>query len=406
MQELSLSLNKIGDEGLAVLADALPLCSNLNLLNLKGNQIGAEGAKALAEVLPHCPSLQELNLCSNKIRVEGAKALAAALPLCPNLQELSLSHNQIGDEGAKALAEVLPHCPNLQELSLSLNKIGDEGARALAAALPNYRNLKTLDLSYNLIGDEAIKALVGALDNNLSVQGCSLSQVLVEGIKEILGMKEILDRNKKPATKTVAELIRAVTASDEEQKKGHIKAAAKMFVDNRAVIEIEEFTGLLQRYFIAAYSDEVEARSSVYEQFVRLAYPELAKINISTAEVQANFPLSVFAEVEVNLISLSNVKILVREKVVGVTLKEEDYKKIIEHLTDEQKGLIKVHPYVVLPQSANPGIASGLIPGEILRLLMASVFDETGQGEKVPDLSTEDGLPVTGEVGACGGAAA
>jgi Ran GTPase-activating protein (RanGAP) involved in mRNA processing and transport len=49
--------------------------------------------------------LEELDLSLNRLGYAGAMALAEGLPYCTALRELDLGSNKIGDAGAKALAK-------------------------------------------------------------------------------------------------------------------------------------------------------------------------------------------------------------------------------------------------------------------------------------------------------------
>eukprot|EP00929_Paragymnodinium_shiwhaense_P069671 TRINITY_DN3513_c1_g1_i2.p1 TRINITY_DN3513_c1_g1~~TRINITY_DN3513_c1_g1_i2.p1 ORF type:complete len:101 (-),score=27.66 TRINITY_DN3513_c1_g1_i2:92-394(-) len=74
------------------------------------------------------------------------KVMADALPFCKRLQVLDLWGNNIGDRGAAALAAVVASCGKLTTLYLNENVIGDDGrdrlTRAWVAAGKEARNLK------------------------------------------------------------------------------------------------------------------------------------------------------------------------------------------------------------------------------------------------------------------------
>ena len=87
---------------------------------------GDTEAQALAEVLGSgvVPRLRSLDLGSNKkIGCEGVAALARALPQLPALEEINLYDNSIGDAGVQALAGVLSSdaAPRLRVLDLGCN---------------------------------------------------------------------------------------------------------------------------------------------------------------------------------------------------------------------------------------------------------------------------------------------
>ena len=113
-QDLKLKGNRIGDDGVQVLAAAMcrdggeaGSLPSLKLLNLSSNRVGDFGAKALANAMASgaMPSLGLLYLGSNRIGDAGLCALASASASASGLEQLYLEHNQIGCTGVTALAD-------------------------------------------------------------------------------------------------------------------------------------------------------------------------------------------------------------------------------------------------------------------------------------------------------------
>ena len=111
MQEVHLSLSHGSYEQI----------KNLITFECRTLELNTAAIALLAEGLKHCTNLQTLNLHSNSIDSDGAVALAEGLKCCTNLQTLNLRSNSIGSDGAVALAEGLKCCTNLQTLNLSYN---------------------------------------------------------------------------------------------------------------------------------------------------------------------------------------------------------------------------------------------------------------------------------------------
>ena len=82
-------------------------------------------ARACVSVSPRARWLcsQKLDLRKNKIGDDGMRALADALAAgkCPALEKLHLMHNQIGDDGMRALADAVAAAPSLKEIGLRDN---------------------------------------------------------------------------------------------------------------------------------------------------------------------------------------------------------------------------------------------------------------------------------------------
>lgn len=79
IEKLNLSDNKLGNEGVVYLSEALSVNNILKEIILKANDIGNEGAVALAEALQHNSSLTKLDLQGNRIKPQGAVSLSAIL---------------------------------------------------------------------------------------------------------------------------------------------------------------------------------------------------------------------------------------------------------------------------------------------------------------------------------------
>jgi len=184
LRELVLSANRIGDAGIARIAEALPRCDALERLLVDRNCIGPAGAMSLGKCLPRS-NLRELVLGShlggNPVGPVGATALARALDDRmeraaadrPNrLQALNLEDCMVGAAGAKALAGHLPSS-DVKALSVARGQLGDDGAAMVLAALPACA--VSLDLAGNGLGDET-GILAGQRLSQMPSLGVSLAQ--------------------------------------------------------------------------------------------------------------------------------------------------------------------------------------------------------------------------------------
>lgn len=150
-------------------------------LDLSDNSLTHIAAKAIAEAMPLCASLKVLNVSSNRIGIEGTDALAAALRGHSVLEDLCLERNQLGDRCASVVLEALAAHPSLTKLDLSDNMLGDRPGNVFGMAL--YEFLQTnemveyLDLSYNRIGTNraAAEQLAAGVAANSTVKYLDLS---------------------------------------------------------------------------------------------------------------------------------------------------------------------------------------------------------------------------------------
>lgn len=128
MEELNLEKNPIGDEGIVALmkrgyisGSVLP--PELKRLNLNDCGITAKGMSAYKK--SEIPELQDLTLSHNKIGTEGVKSILD-LKSTMSLRHLNLAYCGIDSRCVKDLKEKAPEFENLKSLNLYRNKMGTE----------------------------------------------------------------------------------------------------------------------------------------------------------------------------------------------------------------------------------------------------------------------------------------
>ena len=127
--------SSLGDAGIAVLADYLPV--TLTDLSFYKTSCGVDGMVAMAQRIATLRRLERLCCSDNPVGLDGWTALGMALLKAPRLVELTASRCCMGSNGALAL--VVPNgrraCPpSLRKLDLRGNNIGEEAAGTLQAA--------------------------------------------------------------------------------------------------------------------------------------------------------------------------------------------------------------------------------------------------------------------------------
>ena len=120
LETLFVGANRVGDEGAALLADAVRSAKRLVRLNVASSRIGARGAQHLARALAGHPSLAVLDLGYTRATLD--------------LGEMA---NWIGDDGAVHLAQVIGagQASRLVSLNVVGNLIGEAGVRSLLDAV-------------------------------------------------------------------------------------------------------------------------------------------------------------------------------------------------------------------------------------------------------------------------------
>ena len=115
--------------------------STLVKLNLSYNNLLPSGAEALAGALGRgaLPKLEELFLTANHLGDQGVATLAVPLRALPALIVLQLGNNGIGEQGVVSLVASLgandDGFNSLKKLGLRGNKLTDKGCATLASAI-------------------------------------------------------------------------------------------------------------------------------------------------------------------------------------------------------------------------------------------------------------------------------
>jgi Ran GTPase-activating protein (RanGAP) involved in mRNA processing and transport len=148
LEQLCLSENHIGDQGMAHLANSKT--SALKNLDLSENQVGDAGFAILAASFANHPHLQLLNMMGNQIGNLGMARFCVALQLpivASSLRHANLSGNEINDEAIIDLVECLKGNSSLIRLDISLNPLVDEAAAGdlLTRAFEINTSLEQLD---------------------------------------------------------------------------------------------------------------------------------------------------------------------------------------------------------------------------------------------------------------------
>lgn len=125
-----------------------------------------------------------VELYGNRIGDEGVKTLSEAMKCNRSVTSVDLVYNGVGDEGVKVLAEMLKGNKSVTSIDLSKNDIGDEGGKALAEMLEVNKSLIFVKMQDNKIGSDQIKIIDAALERN-SAKGKVESNFTVLAVDQI-----------------------------------------------------------------------------------------------------------------------------------------------------------------------------------------------------------------------------
>eukprot|EP00659_Diplonema_papillatum_P009333 gene9333-14469_t len=140
---LDLSLNRINDSALTVLAGELRQNPRIQSLHLDNNNLTATGVSSLCECLQSNTTLTKLDLSSNAFGDDAAAPLARYL-----------NPAQISRDGTRVASG-----PSLVVLHLRCNGITDAGGTELLGALKSNATLQVLHLSGNKLTNASVPTL-------------------------------------------------------------------------------------------------------------------------------------------------------------------------------------------------------------------------------------------------------
>jgi Ran GTPase-activating protein (RanGAP) involved in mRNA processing and transport len=166
LMTVNLSNNHLGDEGTKPILDSFKERSTLRYLDISNTGITAKCMDEVAILLRLCPQMETLQVDGNKIGTEGVTVLAATIKENQSLTSLNLDKCGMDSMSTTALALALHNNPLFTSLTISGNKIGDEGCRGLCYALKRMTMLQNLDLSNNEITDAMKQELASVFVNN------------------------------------------------------------------------------------------------------------------------------------------------------------------------------------------------------------------------------------------------
>lgn len=196
LKSLSLSKNRLGDDGAKALFSILETSSSLQVLDVSDNGIERPGAQAFGEALLRTKSLRTVNFSKNSIFNDGCQAICSALERNKTVTSLELSDSNVSLEGSRALAKMLLENVTLSRLVFQKQNLKrTEGTRPIAEALQDNETLIDLDLSDNHLGSEGASLLIDALAVNKVLSRLVLAGNDIED-EGLLGIAKALKVNR------------------------------------------------------------------------------------------------------------------------------------------------------------------------------------------------------------------
>ncbi|XP_045843296.1 protein NLRC5 isoform X5 [Meles meles] len=152
-----------------------------------GCGLSQEHVEPLCWLLSKCEDLNELDLSANMLGDDGLRCLLECLPQLPVSGSLDLSHNSISLESVLGLVKILPSCPRAQEASVNL---GSEQSFWIHFSRQEEAG-KTLRLSQCNFGPEHVSRLATGLNQALKLTALTLTRCCL-GLEQLTRLLSLL----------------------------------------------------------------------------------------------------------------------------------------------------------------------------------------------------------------------
>lgn len=168
-------------------------------LDLSGKGLGPPEVRVVVEALGHNTIVRSLHLQRNRLGDEGMRLLAAELRRNNGLIELAIGTNGLSAAGLHALCDALQDHPSLLRLDLSRagsgrpDEITDESVFFLATLLRQTRSLESLAFDAARLSEASIDRLIDALFENESLTHLNLQRRVTSEQRRRIRL--LLDRN-------------------------------------------------------------------------------------------------------------------------------------------------------------------------------------------------------------------
>ncbi len=190
----TLDLVNVGmlDEGVKILFESLKQNRSLRTLYIDANGITSVGARYIADYFEYLKQTKQIGLTGlfmaiNRLGDEGVKIIANAISNYPHLKRLDFSSNRIQNSGLTVLLEKINTLPQLSYLGIGLykstsdlrelpNYFDGEGAEIIANFLQTNKTVRVMEIKDVNLRDGGLSAIAEALEQNTTLLDLSYAQ--------------------------------------------------------------------------------------------------------------------------------------------------------------------------------------------------------------------------------------
>ena len=141
LTSLNLEATLITPVGLALLSNVFPLLTNLTELDLAW--LFLTDAVILKDLLAQVPQLKSLNLSYNRLGTQGIEILASTFTSMTQLRTLKIDNNNIGVDGLETMSDMIRKLTHLTSLNVGHHEFN--GSTLLSCDIQRLTNLTVLD---------------------------------------------------------------------------------------------------------------------------------------------------------------------------------------------------------------------------------------------------------------------
>jgi Ran GTPase-activating protein (RanGAP) involved in mRNA processing and transport len=247
--ELNISENRIGDDGLIILTNALKNFPKIHILKIANCGFEFKGFLFLCSHLIDMKRITTLDVSGNDIKSRKFEQIKQYF-MGFGVINLNISNCSLGDKSSYILGECLCLNETIKKVKICENKISDNGFRTFIPLFKTNSTIENFDISRNFITDESAEEFIENIRYNRNLKHLNLFD---NQLKNEMGnlLVDILSHNKTLLTvnvgfnripiKVIDEINKKLKVNEEKIKSKFIPNLVKQIKENNIHPEMFRF---------------------------------------------------------------------------------------------------------------------------------------------------------------------
>ena len=247
--ELNISENRIGDDGLIILTNALKNFPKIHILKIANCGFEFKGFLFLCSHLIDMKRITTLDVSGNDIKSRKFEQIKQYF-MGFGVINLNISNCSLGDKSSYILGECLCLNETIKKVKICENKISDNGFRTFIPLFKTNSTIENFDISRNFITDESAEEFIENIRYNRNLKHLNLFD---NQLKNEMGnlLVDILSHNKTLLTvnvgfnripiKVIDEINKKLKVNEEKLKSKFIPNLVKQIKENNIHPEMFRF---------------------------------------------------------------------------------------------------------------------------------------------------------------------